>query len=1046
MAIKIKREQKELILASSYMDITKSAPPPEHHPLVNYADQQKLPLIIGSDTNGHHTLWGNKECNSRGEELLDFLSSFGLSWANKGAKPTFMNSRGQNSIIDLTITNNKSVDLISNWHVSDKFSNSDHCYIMFDITSKTNSEPKKIRLTKNTDWDIFDECLKSDNRLEALRSAELETPEQIDKATNDINSAMREAFELACPITYISSTIKKPPWLTPEVEKAQRGIRHKLMLARNGKTQEAWDSLRESNRLYNKILKKTQQKAWRTFCQDTESVKESARMSKIIKSFPNKQEKLEAVYKAPNTLTTDAEETLEVMTKTHFKDDSTYQQDLEITPTITPPAELMEQIYDPDRINRAVNSFDPDKAAGPDTLKPIIIQKAWSTIKDITRMIMIQNHKIQHIPVPWRESLGIFIPKPGKADYNDPKAYRNITLSPVMLKLQEKTILWHMQHDLGMADSLNKKQFGFRRGNSTETALHKVVHQIERRIAKKGYVLGTFLDIEGAFDNVSFNAISKAINSSPVDKSTARWIINMVTNRFITLNHKHITKRIRIRRGCPQGGILSPFLWNLIVDDLLRFTAKEIPGYLQAFADDLSALAEGNDTEVIWSRTCRTINTIEKWCETKGLRISAMKTKIIMFTRNRKWSLRPIRVGGNTIELSPTVKLLGVTLDNKLNFNEHINKITKKATNSLMQCKRAVGPTWGLTPRTCKWIYSAVIRPILTYCAVIWIRALKTKLNSTKVRRVQALALRIMSGAFPSTPFNSLNHVTDFPDIIIFLEGEAAKGAARLQGYGDWTGETAPTGKGIIEAHSTINNKFLMEADIPKTAPRDLMKPVMTLDRKYTIHLPDDNDTYRQTLFTIIPDQPAEAISGYTDGSKTEDGTGGGFIITNNNNTHTIAESSFKLPDYCSVYQAELIAITEAAKSLNNHREETITFWSDSLSSLQAISSTIIKSKTAYQCHEALSELAVHNTVSVKWIAAHSGHWGNEKADALAKAGTQSTNYINGPLPQSYIKAKINNRVKALIMRPGTKMVIDTQTLPWEAIMITSRSYSTTHS
>ncbi|MCP3680959.1 MAG: hypothetical protein GY782_12170, partial [Gammaproteobacteria bacterium] len=268
-----------------------------------------------------------------------------------------------------------------------------------------------------------------------------------------------------------------------------------------------------------------------------------------------------------------------------------------------------------------------------------------------------------------------------------------------------------------------------------------------------------------------------------------------------------------------------------------------------------------------------------------------------------------------------------------------------------------------------------MIRPILTYCAVIWIRALKTKLNSTKVRRVQALALRIMSGAFPSTPFNSLNHVTDFPDIIIFLEGEAAKGAARLQGYGDWTGETAPTGKGIIEAHSTINNKFLKEADIPKSAPRDLMKPVMTLNRKYTIHLPDDNDTYRQTLFTIIPDQPAEAISGYTDGSKTEDGTGGGFIITNNNNTHTIAESSFKLPDYCSVYQAELIAITEAAKSLNNHREETVTFWSDSLSSLQAISSTIIKSKTAYKCHEALSELAVHNTVSVKWIAAHSGHW-----------------------------------------------------------------------
>ncbi len=117
-----------------------------------------------------------------------------------------------------------------------------------------------------------------------------------------------------------------------------------------------------------------------------------------------------------------------------------------------------------------------------------------------------------------------------------------------MLKLQEKVILWHMQHDLGMSDNLNKRQYGFKRGCSTETALHNVVHQIERRIAKKGFVLGTFLDIEGALDNVSFKAISEAINSSPLDKSTAKWIINMVTNRFITLSHKDITKRTGDRK------------------------------------------------------------------------------------------------------------------------------------------------------------------------------------------------------------------------------------------------------------------------------------------------------------------------------------------------------------------------------------------------------------------------------------------------------------------------------------------------------------------
>ena len=96
----------------------------------------------------------------------------------------------------------------------------------------------------------------------------------------------------------------------------------------------------------------------------------------------------------------------------------------------------------------------------------------------------------------------------------------------------------------------------------------------------------------------------------------------MVNYRQLTVTHKDITKRIRIRRGCPQRGILSPFLWNLVVGDILKLSDKEIPGWLQAFADDLVTTAEGSDTGVIWQRMQKNINTIEKWCNTKGLNIS----------------------------------------------------------------------------------------------------------------------------------------------------------------------------------------------------------------------------------------------------------------------------------------------------------------------------------------------------------------------------------------------------------------------------------------
>ena len=110
--------------------------------------------------------------------------------------------------------------------------------------------------------------------------------------------------------------------------------------------------------------------------------------------------------------------------------------------------------------------------------------------------------------------------------------------------------------------------------------------------------------------------------------------------------------------------------------------------------------------------------------------------------------------------------------------------------------------------------------------------------------------------------------------------------------------------------------------------------------------------------------------------------------------------------DFCSVFQAEVTVIREVTNTLQHNRSKTIVIWTDSLSTLQALLSKLtIRSKTVIHCHEAIDELAKHNTVHIKWIAAHVGHWGNERADELAKIGTSS--YI----PQSHIKALINHKV-----------------------------------
>ena len=76
-----------------------------------------------------------------------------------------------------------------------------------------------------------------------------------------------------------------------------------------------------------------------------------------------------------------------------------------------------------------------------------------------------QSHNTGYIPKPWRETKGIFLPKPGNLDYNDVKSYRTITLSSNFLKIHERLILWFMEHDLRLDNTLNKKNTVFGRSS-----------------------------------------------------------------------------------------------------------------------------------------------------------------------------------------------------------------------------------------------------------------------------------------------------------------------------------------------------------------------------------------------------------------------------------------------------------------------------------------------------------------------------------------------------------------------------------------------------
>ena len=148
-------------------------------------------------------------------------------------------------------------------------------------------------------------------------------------------------------------------------------------------------------------------------------------------------------------------------------------------------------------------------------------------------------------------------------------------------------MLWHLQADLKIEQAIRKTQFGFSRGSSTEAAVHKLTHQIERALSAGNFALGVFLDIEGAFDNVSFDALSTALARKGIGGCIGDWITSCISHRSLYLSLAGTSISRFVAAGCPQGGVLSPFLWNLVLDDLLS-NFEIADSFLQAFADDLA--------------------------------------------------------------------------------------------------------------------------------------------------------------------------------------------------------------------------------------------------------------------------------------------------------------------------------------------------------------------------------------------------------------------------------------------------------------------------
>ena len=381
-----------VIICSAYLPGEKNDPTEELAKVADYARKQKAELLIGCDANAHHTAWGSTDINERGEKLNDFLLINRLELLNKGREPTFV-TRARQEVLDITFATKNLARHITNWHVRNDTSMSDHRQISFELLTTIASRPTIFRNPRHTNWENYRENLK--RNLEMIPKT-IKTQESLDLAVTAITMGITNAFEDSCPLKTRTSN-SKIPWWNPKLSKLRQTTRK---LFNKAKRTLQWEDYKTALTEYNKEIRKAKRTSWKSFCQEIDNTTQGARVHKILaKAKPNEIGQL----KKPNGSYTESEkETMEVLISTHFPG---ALQSGNIMPAPHRPKNedwnRAAKIIRPNQVKWAIGTFKPYKSSGDDGITPVFLQQGLEILTPLLVKIFRASYAWGHIPEEW---------------------------------------------------------------------------------------------------------------------------------------------------------------------------------------------------------------------------------------------------------------------------------------------------------------------------------------------------------------------------------------------------------------------------------------------------------------------------------------------------------------------------------------------------------------------------------------------------------------------------------------------------------------------
>lgn len=294
-------------------------------------------------------------------------------------------------------------------------------------------------------------------------------------------------------------------------------------------------------------------------------------------------------------------------------------------------------------------------------------------------------------------------------------------------------------------------QHGFVKKRSTVSNLMSFTNVLSNSVEKRRQVDAIYFDFAKAFDKVPHELVISKLKHIGLPDWITEWLRSYLTDRKAHVKvGRARSHSYDISSGVPQGSVLGPLIFILFINDL----AVRLKSGKLMYADDLKIYREISST-LDCCALQSDVNELISWCTENGMELNIDKCKTITFTRRQTYVTHDYAIGNNIIERVFSIRDLGVIIDSKLKFTEHISTVTAKGFAVLGFIRRNSQSFRDVY--TLKALYCSLVRSVMEYAVCVW-----SPYHATHMLRIEKVQRCFIHYCLRQLPWNDPTNLPDY--------------------------------------------------------------------------------------------------------------------------------------------------------------------------------------------------------------------------------------------------------------------------------------------